>query len=375
MTRNKHINGKEVTLPLKTVPDTLKRQYRSLIDSQNLGKPDMDGHQAEEYRTRIKLDHLERVRAEKTKESEKKDLARKLQSPGSWLSDAAQIGYFPATKEVREELTTVDYVNLIDIAYRAEMDVVVVPPFYEKEPEEIRNIIYSMIDYAENALNGEIKVAPNFDLNMAPQILEEIMEYVEGNYTEEEVPMISVRGFYPLSATGFGNLREMTDRIIYVASCRRKINWRKQDPHRGDEDAAFGKVSAEVLLAAMEADIIGRFYHLGGYPGDDEGPIKVTEMQEEMFNHEEALYNDVELNTVDRVPCQGCVICDNFAEENLIDYFGSQSQQKLMEAMSIHNELSVIKLIADLQGMDADEREEWIRARSSLLESLQQVPL
>lgn len=310
-----------------------------------MGKPDYEWAQVEEYRTKLDEDLLDKLRSESESEVEdvKETIATNLKRPGVYSSDNFHIAYIGMTNDVRGKLTRSDRVKLIDAANKADVDAFVTPPISDPSTEEAEEIIYSQIDYGQRALESEMFVIPTLDLtSMTPHWVEQVSEHIKEVYSEEEVPIVATDGFYPVkNSTEFLELREALDRLVMVSSCRKK-------PYYDEigEEGDLERVSAEVLLAGMGADIIGQYFHTGGFSPEEEDQ-KVTEMGMDMMEGNSMVYRDnITLEDADVISCN-CLIHSNMDDDQAIKYFGSQN--KLMAAEGIHNEMRVPQAVDNLR--------------------------
>lgn len=366
--RQVQVHGKVLDTPLKTCPDTLKRRSNPL-DTQAFGKPNFNDTQVEEFRTIVEEEHLNRLRSVKTRDQEKKDLAEKMKKPGQQSSDSLKLGYFALKNDLRKELTLKDRELLIDVAEKAGMHIFATPALDpNSELDQMKRTIKHQVDYSLE--NTNMSVSPAVDVGkMNPEIVVQLINFIEDQYSNSEVPVVGTRGFSPLNYAGtFTSMRYATDRIILVQNQKKKIhhsNWTKEKGGE-DNDTALGKVSAELMVALLGADIVGHSYPMG-FPQENDKSI--TEIQIDLLNPEEGLYNEVGIGEADLVPCWGCHIHEAYAEENMIDYFGNQ--KKVDAARGIHNERTVPKMIESMRESQRDGRiEEWRKERANLDEAM-----
>lgn len=337
----KQLHGVELETPLKTLADTTKRRaYR--LDTQSMGKPDYDWAQVEEFRTKIDEENIRKLRSQSQEESEKEKIMTNLKRPGEYSSENLKVAYFGMTNDVRGELSKADRAKLIDIANKTGMNAVVTPSVANPSPKVAKKIIDYQIEYGQKALDSNMIVIPTLNLTKTtPNWVDGVIGSIEESYTQEEVPIVATDGFYPLkNASEFFTLRDETDRLIMVSSCRRKIY---HDQYGEDEE--LEKVSAEVLVTSMGADIVGQYFHVGGFSPDEEDK-SVKEMEMDLMRGNSMVYEEVTLEDADVVSCN-CLVHEHMDDDQAIRYFGSQN--KLMAAEGIHNEMRVPTAVLNLR--------------------------
>lgn len=326
------IGQHSIETPAKSLSDTYRNKINGGIDTQENGKPDFSHYQVEEYRNRLHSSGLEDLKSKEESKSKVSSLAENLGTTEVHDSQNLKVGFTAMASWTRGSLDKKSRLRLIKAAKKAEFLHVYVTPMIEEtyDVEKIKSLIESQVDYGLG-LDENLTVVPSIKISkMTENILEEVVDFIENNYSKEEVPLIATERIYPLCNSNIlEKFKEYSDRGIVASNPRRKVH--------GSKDK-FGSLSAEYVLARMDIDLILDPYYPGPYNfGDEDEEEEQEESLEDLHLSlvgDSMAYESVGMEHEGEFECH-CYIHRMHSPGADVKHWGAQDKEKVPE--KIHN--------------------------------------